>query len=76
MSHQISAIEICHFRLLLDPPFRASWDPNPRISHTSTIVRVRAGTYEVTLPDAPDLGVEIDWQHLEPLRIDIETLEA
>lgn len=43
---KIDSIEINHYRLPLDPPFRASWDPNPRVSHTSTIVRVRAGEYE------------------------------
>jgi D-galactarolactone cycloisomerase len=42
----IDSIEIRHYRLPLDPPFRASWDPQPRTSHTSTIVRVRAGAYE------------------------------
>jgi L-alanine-DL-glutamate epimerase-like enolase superfamily enzyme len=42
----IDAIEIHHYRLPLDPPFRASWDPHPRTSHTSTLVRVRAGDYE------------------------------
>jgi L-alanine-DL-glutamate epimerase-like enolase superfamily enzyme len=43
---KIDSIEIHHYRLPLDPPFRASWDPNPRTSHTSTLVRVRAGDYE------------------------------
>ncbi|MBI3360424.1 MAG: mandelate racemase/muconate lactonizing enzyme family protein [Chloroflexi bacterium] len=43
---KISSIRIDHFRLPLDPPFHASWDPKPRASHTSTIVRVRAGDYE------------------------------
>ena len=42
----IEAIEIRHYRLPLDPPFDATWDPNPRKSFTSTIVRVRAGDYE------------------------------
>lgn len=43
---QIDAIEIHHYRLPLDPPFRAVWDPQPRASHTATLVRVRAGDYE------------------------------
>lgn len=43
---KIDHIEIRHYRLPLDPPFRASWDPNPRRSFTNTIVRVRAGDYE------------------------------
>ncbi len=46
MGNLIESIEIHHYRLPLAPPFRASWDPNPRRSHTSTLVRVRAGDYE------------------------------
>lgn len=43
---KIESIEIYHYRLPLDPPFNATWDPNPRTSLTSTIVRVRAGDFE------------------------------
>ena len=43
---KISSIEIYHYRLPLDPPFYAAWDPRPRTSYTATIVRVRAGDYE------------------------------
>jgi L-alanine-DL-glutamate epimerase-like enolase superfamily enzyme len=43
---KIDSIEIRHYRLPLDPPFFAAWDPQPRTSHTSTLVRVRAGAYE------------------------------
>lgn len=43
---KIDSIEIRHYRLPLDPPFHASWDPRPRTSHTATLVRVRAGGYE------------------------------
>jgi L-alanine-DL-glutamate epimerase-like enolase superfamily enzyme len=46
MPPTINAIEIHHYRLPLDPPFHAAWDPNPRKSHTVTLVRVRAGDYE------------------------------
>ncbi len=42
----ITAIEIHHYRLPLDPPFHASWDPRPRTHHATTVVRVRAGEYE------------------------------
>src|SRR5688500_14859388 len=42
----IDAIEIRHYRLPLDPPFHAAWDPTPRKSHTVTLVRVRAGDSE------------------------------
>jgi L-alanine-DL-glutamate epimerase-like enolase superfamily enzyme len=46
MSSEIKSIEIHHYRLPLDPPFYAAWDPKPRTSHTSTIVRLRAGDFE------------------------------
>lgn len=42
----IDQIQIQHYRLPLDPPFHAAWDPTPRRSHTVTLVRVRAGDYE------------------------------
>jgi len=42
----IDQIQIQHYRLPLDPPFHAAWDPTPRRSHTVTLVRVRAGAYE------------------------------
>jgi L-alanine-DL-glutamate epimerase-like enolase superfamily enzyme len=37
---KITAITISHHRLPLDPPFHASWDPNPRTSFDATVVRV------------------------------------
>jgi L-alanine-DL-glutamate epimerase-like enolase superfamily enzyme len=43
---RIDQITIHHYRLPLDPPFHAAWDPTPRRSHTVTLVRVRAGDYE------------------------------
>lgn len=46
MPELIDSIEIRHYRLPLDPPFLASWDPNPRRTFTNTVVRVRAGDYE------------------------------
>jgi len=46
MTPTISSIEIRHYRLPLDPPFLASWDPKPRTSFTNTLVRVSAGDYE------------------------------
>ena len=36
----ITRIEISHHRLPLDPPFPASWDPQPRALFPATIVRV------------------------------------
>ncbi|MGZ7086395.1 MAG: mandelate racemase/muconate lactonizing enzyme family protein, partial [Ilumatobacteraceae bacterium] len=38
---EIVAIEITHHQLPLDPPFPASWDPQPRTKFPATIVRVR-----------------------------------
>lgn len=43
---RIDAVEIRHYRLPLDPPFLAAWDPRPRTGHTVTLVRVCAGDYE------------------------------
>ncbi len=43
---RIDSIEIRHYRLPLKPPFHAAWDPNPRHSHTATVVRVTAGEHE------------------------------
>ncbi len=36
----IAGIEITHHRLPLDPPFRASWDTQPRTSFDAAVVRV------------------------------------
>ncbi len=38
---EIVAIDITHHQLALDPPFPASWDPQPRTKFPATIVRVR-----------------------------------
>ena len=43
---KIDHIDIRHYRLPLDPPFKVSWDPQPRKSHTVTLVRVTAGDFE------------------------------
>jgi hypothetical protein len=43
---KIDSIEIRHYRLDLDPPFQAAWNPNPRRTFTNTLVRVRAGEHE------------------------------
>jgi L-alanine-DL-glutamate epimerase-like enolase superfamily enzyme len=37
---KITAIEIKHYVLPLDPPFKAAWDPSPRKKFAATIVRV------------------------------------
>jgi L-alanine-DL-glutamate epimerase-like enolase superfamily enzyme len=36
----ITAIEITHHRLQLDPPFHAAWDSTPRVKFDATLVRV------------------------------------
>ncbi len=46
MTYKIEEIEVRHYRLPLDPPFHASWDPKPRTTFTNTLVRVRAGDFE------------------------------
>jgi L-alanine-DL-glutamate epimerase-like enolase superfamily enzyme len=45
-SPAIDSIEVRRYRLPLDPPFHASWDPEPRRAFESTVVRVRAGDHE------------------------------
>ena len=44
--HTIDSIEVQRYRLPLDPPFHAAWDPAPRRALESTVVRVRAGEHE------------------------------
>ena len=46
MPPTIDAIEVRRYRRPLDPPFHASWDPEPRRGHATTVVRVRAGGLE------------------------------
>jgi D-galactarolactone cycloisomerase len=46
MSTTIDSISIHHYRLPLEPPFHAAWDPTPRRSHTVTLVRVTAAGHE------------------------------
>lgn len=42
----IDLLDVRRYRLPLDPPFHAAWDPTPRRHLTSTIVRVEAGGVE------------------------------
>ena len=46
MPPTIDVIEIRRYRRPLDPPFHASWDPEPRRDHATTVVRVCAGEFE------------------------------
>ena len=59
----IDSISIHHYRLPLDPPFRASWDPQPRKHHSATLVRVKAGDYEGVGSGDAMLGFE-GYEHL------------
>jgi L-alanine-DL-glutamate epimerase-like enolase superfamily enzyme len=56
MPQKIDAIEIRHYQLPLEPPFCAAWDPLPRSTFTSTLVRVSAGSYEGVGSGSPMLG--------------------
>ena len=38
--HKIASIAVTHHRLLLDPPFNASWDSAPRRHFDATVVKV------------------------------------
>ncbi len=42
----IDSIAVGHYRLPLEPPFHASWDPVPRREFVNSVVRVRAGSLE------------------------------
>jgi L-alanine-DL-glutamate epimerase-like enolase superfamily enzyme len=42
--HKIASIQITQHRLLLDPPFNASWDSKPRTHFDATVVRVATDT--------------------------------
>jgi len=53
-----------------DPP---AWTPERRDFVLPAPILPDA-TATVTLPDAPGLGVKIDWEALEPLRIDTGTM--
>ncbi len=46
MAITIDDIQISRYRLPLDPPFYAGWDPRPRREFGATVVQVRAGDYE------------------------------
>jgi len=53
-----------------DPP---AWTPERRDFVLPTPIRAENGF--VVLPEAPGLGVELDWRSLEPFRIDTGTME-
>jgi L-alanine-DL-glutamate epimerase-like enolase superfamily enzyme len=61
---KITSIEIKHYRMPLDPPFKAAWDPSPRKKFAASIVRVNtdAGITGIGSGDAM-LGLR-DHKHL------------
>jgi L-alanine-DL-glutamate epimerase-like enolase superfamily enzyme len=54
-----------------DPP---QWTPERRDFILPAAI-LPGGDGAIALPDRPGLGVEIDWQALEPLRIHTGTME-
>ncbi len=80
---KITAIDIKNYRLPLEPPFKAAWDPSPRRTFTATIVRVHtdegitgigSGDAMLGLAEHADLfighdpfNIERHWQVLDNL---------
>ena len=60
----IVAIDITHHQLPLDPPFPASWDPQPRTKFPATIVRVRDSDGRVGIGSG---DVDVRLRRLRPL---------
>ena len=81
---QIASVEVRRYRLPLDPPFRAAWDPVPRTSSEAALVIVRAGDGTAgyasgdELPDAALLErllVGLDPRRTEVVRELCETVD-
>lgn len=70
----ITRIEISHHRLALDPPFPASWDPQPRTHFPATIVRVFDSDGRMGVGSGDSMYGFADYQHHfighDPLDID------
>jgi L-alanine-DL-glutamate epimerase-like enolase superfamily enzyme len=43
-AHKIASVTVTHHRLILEPPFNASWDTKPRAHFDATVVRVATDT--------------------------------
>src|SRR5436305_308151 len=56
----ITGIEITHHRLKLDPPFRASWDTQPRTQFDAGAVRARVGNKRNLAVDCSQ-GWRVSW---------------
>ncbi|MDX1612946.1 MAG: mandelate racemase/muconate lactonizing enzyme family protein [Candidatus Promineifilaceae bacterium] len=59
----IDRIDVYHYRFPLDPPFYAYWDPQPRTSLVTTVVRVRAGDLEGVGSSDAAFGLEGQKHH-------------
>ena len=70
----ITRIEITHHQLPLDPPFPASWDPQPRTKFPATIVRVHDSEGQVGIGSGDAMYGFDDYQRYflgeDPLDLD------
>lgn len=70
---RIADIRIRRFRIPLDPPFRAAWDPAPRRSFGATVVEVHTDEGLVGVGSGDDMGGFDDHRHhfigADPTRI-------
>jgi len=70
----ITRIEITHHQLPLDPPFPASWDPQPRTKFPATIVRVHDSEGRVGIGSGDAMYGFADYQRYflgeDPLDLD------
>ncbi len=81
---KITAIETRRYAFVLDPPFRAAWDPVPRTSLEATLVAVHAddgvtgyasGDHLPDLPELQRLLVGVDPRRTEVVREICETVD-
>jgi L-alanine-DL-glutamate epimerase-like enolase superfamily enzyme len=82
---RIAAVDLRHYAVALEPPFRAAWDPVPRTRSEATLVIVRAddgtagyGSGSGALPDAEllsELLVGLDPRRTEVVRELCETVD-
>ena len=70
----ITRIEISHHRMVLDPPFAASWDPRPRTHFPATIVRVHDDAGHVGVGSGDSMYGFADYEQLflgqDPMDLD------
>lgn len=61
---RITAIRLQQLRLPLDPPFRAAWDPEPRVRFDATIVRVETDEGITGVGSGDTMRGLADYEHL------------